>query len=98
MSNMKELDNIASGIAEVTKELMYDSIGIEDYMGIYLKMYMVILYRVGLWCGDLLCSIHKVILEYGVNFVQLVVGYYRIPTEVIEVPYHIWCGAWWMNR
>ena len=30
---MKELDNIASGIAEVTKELMYDSIHwqLEDY-------------------------------------------------------------------
>ena len=33
MSKMKELNNIASGIAEVTKELMYDSIDwqLEDY-------------------------------------------------------------------
>lgn len=33
MSKMKELDAIASGIAEVTKELMYDSIDwqLEDY-------------------------------------------------------------------
>tara|TARA_B100000902_G_C27105679_1_gene811014 strand:+ start:140 stop:337 length:198 start_codon:yes stop_codon:yes gene_type:complete len=33
MSKMKELDAIASGIADVTKELMYDSIHwqLEDY-------------------------------------------------------------------
>ena len=33
MSKMKELDEIAEGIAEVTKELMYDSIHwqLEDY-------------------------------------------------------------------
>ncbi len=33
MSKMKELDNIARGIADVTKELMYDSIDwqLEDY-------------------------------------------------------------------
>jgi hypothetical protein len=33
MSKMKELDAIADGIAEVTKELMYDSIHwqLEDY-------------------------------------------------------------------
>ena len=33
MSKMKELDEIAEGIAEVTKELMYDSIDwqLEDY-------------------------------------------------------------------
>ena len=33
MAKMKELDRIASGIAEVTKELMYDSIDwqLEDY-------------------------------------------------------------------
>ena len=33
MSKMKELDNIASGLAEVTKELLYDSIDwqLEDY-------------------------------------------------------------------
>ena len=33
MSKMKELDEIAQGIADVTKELMYDSIDwqLEDY-------------------------------------------------------------------
>jgi hypothetical protein len=33
MSKMKELDNIARGVADVTKELMYDSIDwqLEDY-------------------------------------------------------------------
>jgi len=33
MAKMKELDNIARGIADVTKELMYDSIDwqLEDY-------------------------------------------------------------------
>ena len=33
MSKMKELDEIAEGIAEVTKELMYDSVDwqLEDY-------------------------------------------------------------------
>ena len=33
MSKMKELDSIARGIADVTKELMYDSIDwqLEDY-------------------------------------------------------------------
>ncbi len=33
MAKMKELDNIARGVADVTKELMYDSIDwqLEDY-------------------------------------------------------------------
>ncbi len=33
MAKMKELDNIARGVADITKELMYDSIDwqLEDY-------------------------------------------------------------------
>ena len=33
MSKMKELDNIARGVADITKELMYDSVHwqLEDY-------------------------------------------------------------------